>query len=349
MKIIHRELDKGILKIRADNADDLWHLSHIIESGDLLFGKTYRKEMKKGDKIRSEKLERIPVKLEIMVEKIEFSKDVMRLRVTGIITQGEESGSHHTFNIEEGSTLTLTKKWKSYQLERIDRAIKDTLTPKILIVCIEEGDADFGIIAQYGVDFPVSVSRSIAGKHEISSRDKDKREFFAETSSKILEMIQKYNLKTVIVAGPGFYKEEFMNFVKEYKSEIINNIVTENVSTGGRAGVYECIKRGILEKAQKDLRISLETNAVERLFEAIIKNDGVYGIKAIESALEYGAVNELLIVDHFLRIAEFEIITEKSREQKAIIHVISSEHDAGKKLEGIGGIGAILRFKISDI
>jgi len=90
MKIIHKDLDKGLLKIRVDNADDLWHLSHIIENGDLIFGKTYRKEMKKGDKIRSEKLERIPVKLEIRVEKVEFSKDVMRLRVMGIITQGEK-------------------------------------------------------------------------------------------------------------------------------------------------------------------------------------------------------------------------------------------------------------------
>jgi protein pelota len=349
MKIIHRELDKGILKLRVDNADDLWHLSHIIESGDLLFGKTYRKEMKKGDKIRSEKLERIPVKLKIKVEKIEFSKDVMRLRVTGVITEGEEAGSYHTFNIEEDSTITITKKWKNHQLERIDRAIKDTLTPKILIVCIEEGDADFGIITQYGVDFPVSVSKSIAGKHEISSRDKDKREFFTETSSKILEMIQKYTLKAVIIAGPGFYKDEFINYVKEFKSEMLNNLITENVSAGGRAGIYECIKRGMLEKAQKDLRVSLETNAVERLFEAIIKNEGVYGLTAIDKALEYGAINELLIVDQFLRKTEFEEITEKSREQRAAIHVISSEHDAGKKLEGIGGIGAILRFRIDGI
>jgi len=346
MKILHKELDKGIIKLRVDNADDLWHLSHIIESGDLLFGKTYRKEIKKCDKIRSEKLERVPVKLEIRVEKLEFSKDVMRLRATGVITQGEEVGSYHTFNIDEDSTITIIKKWKNYQLERIDRAIKDTLTPKVLIICIEEGDADFGIITQYGIDFPVSISKSIAGKHETSSRDKDKREFFTEISSKTIEIVQKYNLKTIIIAGPGFYKDEFINYLKESKLEILNNIVTENVSTGGRSGIYECIKRGTLEKAQKDLRISIETNAVERLLVAILKNDGVYGIKAIEKALEYGAVSELLIVDQFLRNNEFEALTEKSREHRASIHVISSEHDAGKKLEGIGGIGAILRFKI---
>ena len=349
MKIIHKELDKGIIKLKVDNADDLWHLSHIIENGDMLYGKTYRKEMKKNDKLRSEKLERVPVNLEIKTEKIEFSKDVMRLRVTGVITQGEEAGSYHTFNIEDNSIITITKSWRNHQLERIERAVKDTLTPKVLIVCIEEGDSDFGVIAQYGVDFPVSVSKSIAGKHEVSSRDKDKREFFGETAIKIIEFIDKYNLKNIIVAGPGFYKDEFMNYIKEFQPGISANIITENVSTGGRAGVYECIKRGMVEKAQKDLRVSLETNVVEALFQAILKNEGVYGLRAIERALEYGAIDKILIVDKFLKNTEFEVITEKSRDQRATIYVISSEHDAGKKLEGIGGIGAILRFRIEDI
>jgi len=349
MKIIHKELDKGIIKLKVDNADDLWHLSHIIENGDMLYGKTYRKEMKKNDKLRSEKLERVPVNLEIKTEKIEFSKDVMRLRVTGVITQGEEAGSYHTFNIEDNSIITITKSWRNHQLERIERAVKDTLTPKVLIVCIEEGDSDFGVIAQYGVDFPVSVSKSIAGKHEVSSRDKDKREFFGETAAKIIEFIDKYNLKNIIVAGPGFYKDEFMNYIKEFQPGISSSIITENVSTGGRAGVYECIKRGMVEKAQKDLRVSLETNVVEALFQAILKNEGVYGLRAIERALEYGAIDKILIVDKFLKNTEFEVITEKSRDQRATIYVISSEHDAGKKLEGIGGIGAILRFRIEDI
>ncbi len=349
MKIIHKELDKGIIKLKVDNADDLWHLSHIIENGDMIYGKTYRKEMKKNDKLRSEKLERVPVNLEIKTEKIEFSKDVMRLRVTGVITQGEEAGSHHTFNIEDNSIITITKSWRNHQLERIERAVKDTLTPKVLIVCIEEGDSDFGVITQYGVDFPVSVSKSIAGKHEVSSRDKDKREFFGETAAKIIEFIDKYNLKNIIVAGPGFYKDEFMNYIKEFQPGISSSIITENVSTGGRAGVYECIKRGMVEKAQKDLRVSLETNVVEVLFQAILTNEGVYGLRAIEKALEYGAIDKILIVDKFLKNTEFEVITEKSRDQRATIYVISSEHDAGKKLEGIGGIGATLRFKIEGI
>ena len=27
------------------------------------------------------------------------------------------------------------------------------------------------------------------------------------------------------------------------------------------------------------------------------------------------------------------------------VHIISSEHDGGKKLDGLGGLGALLRYK----
>ena len=43
MKIIHKDLKKGIIKIKAQNLDDLWYLSHIIDKGDLISGKTERK------------------------------------------------------------------------------------------------------------------------------------------------------------------------------------------------------------------------------------------------------------------------------------------------------------------
>jgi protein pelota len=38
----------------------------------------------------------------------------------------------------------------------------------------------------------------------------------------------------------------------------------------------------------------------------------------------------------------------KTAEQtKAEIYIISSEHEGGKKLDGLGGMGAILRYKLN--
>ena len=31
---------------------------------------------------------------------------------------------------------------------------------------------------------------------------------------------------------------------------------------------------------------------------------------------------------------------------KGKVHIISTDHEAGKKLQGIGGVGAVLRFQL---
>ena len=48
MDIIHSDFRKGVVKLRVNDMDDLWYLSHIIDTGDLVKGKTTRK-IKIGD------------------------------------------------------------------------------------------------------------------------------------------------------------------------------------------------------------------------------------------------------------------------------------------------------------
>jgi protein pelota len=35
-----------------------------------------------------------------------------------------------------------------------------------------------------------------------------------------------------------------------------------------------------------------------------------------------------------------------TEQNKGSINIISSEHDGGKRLNGLGGIGAVLRYKV---
>jgi len=39
MKVIHFDKKNKIAKVRIDSLDDLWHISKIIEIGDLVAGK----------------------------------------------------------------------------------------------------------------------------------------------------------------------------------------------------------------------------------------------------------------------------------------------------------------------
>ena len=44
---------------------------------------------------------------------------------------------------------------------------------------------------------------------------------------------------------------------------------------------------------------------------------------------------------------ELDIVMKITDQTKGEINIISSEHESGKKLDGLGGIGAILRYMIS--
>jgi protein pelota len=85
-----------------------------------------------------------------------------------------------------------------------------------------------------------------------------------------------------------------------------------------------------------------------------LKGKAEYGIKNIKKAIEMGAVSVLLITDSLIHkkrqedtFAEIENIMHDAENANGEICIISSEHEGGKKLDGLGGIGALLRYKIS--
>jgi len=111
-------------------------------------------------------------------------------------------------------------------------------------------------------------------------------------------------------------------------------------------GVHEALKRGIVEQITNENRVSLETQAVEHLFEEI-KKDGLaaYGDKEVEDALSRGAAEQLLISDILVRSKHGEHFLELAKQTHCKFIIINTMHEAGKKFEGIGGVAAFLRFQ----
>ncbi len=90
---------------------------------------------------------------------------------------------------------------------------------------------------------------------------------------------------------------------------------------------------------------------VEKVFEEIGKNSGfiAYGLGEVKQALDYSAI-ETLLVSESLLVKErdsIEKILELAEKGRAKINIVSSENEPGKKLDGISGIAALLRFKIN--
>jgi len=59
-----------------------------------------------------------------------------------------------------------------------------------------------------------------------------------------------------------------------------------------------------------------------------------------------GAVERLLITDILIRNERGEELLRLAKQNNSKFTIINTIHEAGKKFEGIGGVGTILRFKI---
>ncbi len=121
----------------------------------------------------------------------------------------------------------------------------------------------------------------------------------------------------------------------------------ESAGCGGRPGIQEVLKRGALERIAQDARVGVETRLVEELFRGISKETlASYGIKEVERAAEIGAVKDLLVTYTFLQKYSPDRLLESVKKRGGRVMVISPEHEAGERLDAIGGIGALLRFPV---
>lgn len=341
----------GTAKLKIEVQDDLWYLSHIVDPGDFVKGRTIRK-IQKGTAEKTKQVKKA-VFLKIEVGKIEFSKTSNVLRVGGKVIEGPEDvakGSWHSFSIEPGSIIQIEKqKWLSYQIEKLKEACRLKI-PKILICVFDREEAYFALMKKYGYEMLSHLKGKVQKK---AVEEKIKSSFYSEIIKQIEDYDKRHKLERVILASPAFWKEELM---KELKNEDIKTrIVLATCSSVGKNGVDEVLKRPETVEALKEERAAKEMNLVEKVLAEISKEGAAaYGIKETGQAAFAGAVETLLVTDKLIqamreknKYEQLDALMKAVDAAKGSISIISSEHDGGKKLDGLGGIAAILRYKIS--
>ena len=352
MKKINADFRKGYAKIKMENADDLWYLSQIIDKGDLISGKTLRKIKIGGEEDRKAKVTKKPVFIKIKVEKIEFAESQTLLRVAGIIEEGNEDipkGEHHTFNVEEGTEITITKgKWLNFQIDKLKEAFTQKIA-KILLVVFDREEAYFASMKKYGYEVLMHIEGNVAKKDMDTIKISN---FYVEIIDKVKEYDSRQKLDNIILASPAFWKEELSKNLND--DNLKKKIVLATCSSVDKSSFNEVLKRDEVRKVLSQDRITKEINLVEDLM-AEISNNGkaVYGLKDTKNAIDAGAVETLLITDKLIqklrqqdKFDKLDNIMKTADSMGAKIHIISSNHEGGNKLDGLGGLGAILRYKL---
>ncbi|MDD1716180.1 MAG: mRNA surveillance protein pelota [Methanolinea sp.] len=340
MKAEFGELQRsfGEARLFPESVDDLWHLEHLISPGDLVFATTLRTVESAQDKIRPEKPEKKPVRLGIRVERVELHKFANRLRLTGMIEQGMDTGAHHTLNIEPGYEISVIKRWRPLELERIERAVKASVHEVVHILTIEEGEAELFRMRQYG---PEGVVTLVTGSGKGAETD-SKPAFFERIAGYLTEL-----KGPLVIAGPGFVKDDFARFLHSHLPDVSARSLVLETRRIGAGAVQEVIGLGVLERVHQDVQLGKEVRLLEELLLRISKDLPVaYGRGEVQKAIDFGAVEELMVSDSLIRDEAIVHLLDRAELQNAKIVILSSSFNPGAQLEALGGVAALLRYRI---
>ncbi len=353
LKILHRDMKHGTVKVLIQNLDDLWALYNILERGDFAHGKTTREV--KTDGVGRPSSQRKPLSLTLELEKVYFDRWISRLRLLGTVLEAPEifhiQGAHHTISVSVGDQLTLRKsQWHEHQLDRLRRSI--SVESPILVVSIDTEEAAVAVVRSFGIDVKAVVRSRLPGKNEPQRREEALEKYYLEVL-KIVSSSDDLSESKIVIVGPGFARDGFARYVRDKSKDTAKRIAAVNgVSSAGEVGVQEAIRRGLLSKVYKNARVEQETVLIEEVLGrvAVSKGDVSYGPDIVYDDAASGAVDKILVADEIMREADD---AERTRLDQAIRHVekaggavtvISCEHEAGIKLKSLGGVAALLRY-----
>jgi len=346
-------VEGGALRITLvpDSLDDLWHLQYVVEPGDRVSGDTTRRITRDDEQLRDTGGEREHLWVELAVESVEFHKFANRLRIGGEIadcSREDQLGLHHTLNVEVHDEIEIEKHFAPDQLERIEEAEAATDEPDVAIATVEEGAAAVYTVEAYGTEERATIT-STTGKGEFA---RDREELFEELAT----VLSRMDADAILLAGPGFTKQDALKHVQDSFPELADRIRTVDTSSGGDRGVHEVLKRGAVEEVRDETRISQEAELIDELTTRIASDEPVaYGPTSVEEAAEYGAVETLLVLDDRLRQEragegdwpiDADRVVERVEQQGGDVVVFSGSFDPGQQLSNLGGIAALLRYRI---
>jgi len=351
MKILKRDLRHGEVFLEVEDMDDLWYLSQIIDQGDLVKSLTQRK-IKLSDKDgTSSSAFKKTLLLTIQVDKLGFHEYADILRISGKVSEGAEdipAGSYHTLGIEPNSKLTIIKeRWLNYQLERIEDSAKQKGSD-ILICAFDRENAYFAILTRQGHKILAEITGDMEKKSDMQATTSD---FYSEIINLLEEYSQRYKVRSIILASPAFWKEDLL---KEIEDETLRSKITiATCNAIGKSAITEILKRPEIKNVLKDERNAQELEKVERLLAEISKTGlAAYGLGETRKAIEAGAAQDLLITTELISkkkqngsFGELNGLMRAAESISADVTIINSSNEAGKKLDGLGGIATILRYK----
>ncbi len=332
--------NENTVRVRLDTVEDLWSIQRIIFKDDIVSGKSERRFKANED----DKSDRKDIFVTIRVERTEFDRDALRLRVFGVIVGGTpqeyiQLRSHHTINAPPHYELEITKQeWSDYLVRVIKDAVSDTRRPRLGIIVLDEEKALSASLLGYGVKFGREIYSGL-------SKRMSQKDFKIQQDKFYLDIIKEaasMEAGTVIIASPGFTKDSVRDYIANNpKLRPEKDIIFEPVSNAERSGVYEIIKSKRIEGLLKRERIRREFIIMEEFLKGLGGGTSRHGAEAVRGAMDEYAVSTIIVNDSVLGDRAIQVVLREAERRGIKIEVFNSLDEVGEQLHAFNDIASI--------
>ncbi len=328
-----------VLKLVPESFDDLYLLAMIITTNDSVEGKSTRRfRPSEGDKG-----EQKDVMVRLNVERTEIDKNSGRLRVSGKITYGNPEefvaiGSYHTLSIGPGDAMQIQKvEWKDYILNRIRQAVAESKKPKLGIIVLDDEKAIVSYIKGYGIDIVTELYSKLSKRMKEKDFEKQREKYFND----VIDAIRNLSVDIVVVAGPGFTREDIKKYMESKSIEIGKRIVYTTSSDAERSGIREAMQSDAVAKVLENEHVKKEFAYLNEFLAVLRTGAAAYGIQGVKDGISSRRVGIVLVNDSMLNDEKMKELLDYADKHGTKIEIFNSDDDAGIQLKNFKDVAGI--------
>ncbi|XP_065891098.1 protein pelota homolog isoform X2 [Dysidea avara] len=348
----------------------MWHLYNLISAGDSLKSTTIRK-VKEESATGSSSASKVRTVLTLSVESVEFDTIACTLRIKGRNIQENQyvkMGAYHTIDIQLNQRLTLAKlKWDIVSLDRLEMSCDPSRTADVAAVVMQEGLAHICLVTQCMTITRAKIEQNIPRKRKgsCSQHEKSLIRFYETVMQAIVRHLRFDVVKCVLLASPGFVKDQFFDYMMSEAIKQDIRVLIENkakfllvhASSGHRYALKEVLVDPAVTARLADTKAASEVKALDSFYHTLQNEPdrAYYGLGHVQRANDSNAIDVLMLTDELFRSSDlatrqkYVALVESVRENGGDVKIFSSLHLSGEQLGQLSGVAALLRFPLPNI
>ena len=359
----------GEVRIMPEELEDLWHAYNLIAIGDEVTSLAIRK-VQRETTTGSVDSQRVKINMTILVATVDFDPEGEELRLSGTVQseiEGIRIGSRHTLTLAPHRQFTVRKlAWDSVSTARLREAASDpSARADLWAVLIKDGLAQLCHVSGGMTIVKAKLETHIPKKgapQALLGAKKTREHWFDQLLSAILRHINFGALKCVVLAGPGFTKDAFWEWMgaaatKRNLRELSQSRpkwVLAHASSAYKHALREVLLDPTVAARVAETRAGAEVAALGEMVQMMgDEPDRVaYGLRHVQAASEQAAIAKLLLADTLFRAnnvsrrkAYVELV-ESCQAAGAKVLIFSDQHVSGAQLKQLSGVAAILRYPL---